>query len=83
MYGVPHSGDFEDYDTCAKAVTDALNCVGGPRRWTPDDIARAHRVGHSKNGEPKPIVIKFSKWKDKMAITKNRKYRDDLEKKGV
>ena len=24
MYGVPHRADFEDYDTCVKAVTDKL-----------------------------------------------------------
>ena len=83
MYGIPHSGDYEDYDACARAVSDVLNSVEGPKRWTPDDIARAHRVGQSRNGEPKPMIVKFSRWKDKIAILRNRKYRDDLEKNGV
>ena len=38
---------------------------------------------HSRHGEPKPVLITFSKWKDETAIITNRKYRDDLEKKGV
>ena len=43
MFGVPHSGTslFEDYDTCTRAVTEALNSVAGPKRWTTDDITRA------------------------------------------
>ena len=40
MYGIPHSGDHEG--TCARAVSDILNCVDGPRRWTPDDIVHTH-----------------------------------------
>ena len=82
MYGIPHSRDYKDYDACARAVSDVLNSVEGPRRWMPD-IARAHRVGHSRNGEPKPTIVKFIKRKDKTAILRNRKYRDDLEKNGV
>ena len=83
MYGKPHSGDHEDYDACARAVSDVLNCVEGPRRWTPDDIARAHRIGQSRDGQPKPMIVKFCRWKDKMAILTNRKYRDGLERRGV
>ena len=46
MLGISHSRDtrFEDYDTCARAVTEALYSVAGPKRWTTDDITRAHRV---------------------------------------
>ena len=80
MYGIPHSGDYKDCDACSRAVSDVLNSVEGPRRWTPDDIARAHRVGQSRNGEPKPMTVKFSRWKDKIAVLRNRKYRDDLER---
>ena len=57
MYGIPHSGDYEDYDPCARAFSDVFSLVERPKRWTPDDIARAHRVGQSRNGEPKPMII--------------------------
>ena len=83
MYGIPHSGAYEDYDVCARAVSDVLNSVEGQRRWMPDNIARVHRVGQSRNGEPKPTIVKFIKQKDKTAILRNRKYKDDLEKNDV
>ena len=59
MFGVPHN-TLEDYDTCARAVVNVLNSVNGPKKWTTDDIAHAHRVGESRNGESKPMIIKFS-----------------------
>ena len=62
MYGIPYSGDNEDYDACARAVSDVLNCVEGPRRWTPDEIARAHRIGGSRDGQPKHMIVKFCKF---------------------
>ena len=62
---------------------DILNSVDGPKKWTTDDIARAHRVGESRNGEPKPMIIKFSRWKDKMAVITDRRFRDNLAKRDV
>ena len=62
MYGIPHSEEFEDYDACARAVVDVLSGVDGPKKWTTDDIARAHRVGESRKCEPKPKIMKFSRW---------------------
>jgi archaellum component FlaC len=85
VYGIPHVGDSdrESYDTCARAVTDILNSVDGPKQWTTDDIARAHRVGRSQEGKPRPMIVKFSNWKDKMSILSDRQYRDSLESRGV
>ena len=60
MYGIPHSGDCEDYVACARAVSDVLSSVEGAGRWTPEEIARAHRVGQSRNGNPKFNTVKFS-----------------------
>ena len=77
MYRIPHSGDYEDYVACARAyedyvacaraVLDVLSSVEGAGRWTPADIARAHRVGQSRNRNPKPNTVKFSRRKDKIA----------------
>jgi archaellum component FlaC len=83
MYGVPQREKFESFDTCARLVADTLNSVEGPKRWTTDDIARAHRVGESRNGRPKPMIVKFNHWKDKMAVITDREYRDGLKEKGV
>ena len=52
IHGSAHSEVFEDYDTCARAVVDVLNNVDGPKKWTTDDITRAHRLGESRNSEP-------------------------------
>ena len=83
MYGVPHNDVFEDYDACARAAMDVLNSVDGPKKFTIDDHARAHRIGESRKGEPKPMIIKFSRWKDKMAIITDRRFRDNLAKRDV
>lgn len=83
LYGVPETEEHENYDACAKAVADVLNSVEGQKKWTPDDIARAHRVGESRDGQPKPMIVKFCRWKDKMSILTNKQYRDSLFKKGV
>ena len=84
-YGLPHRRDsnHEDHDTCAQAVTDVPNSVAGPKRWTADDIARAHRIGQSRDGQPKPMTVKFNRWKDKMTVLSNRQFRDNVENRGT
>ena len=52
IFGVSHNDVLEDYDACARAVVDVLNNVDGPKKWTTDDITRAHRLGESRNSEP-------------------------------
>ena len=81
MYRIPHSRDsrLEDYDTCTQAVTDVLNSGAGPKQWMTDNVARAHRVGQSRDGQPKPMIVKFNRWKDKMTV-KCRQFRDKLER---
>ena len=85
MYRIPHSRDsrLEDYDTCTQAVTDVLNSGAGPKQWMTDNVARAHRVGQSRDGKPKPMIVKFSRWKDKMTVLSNRQFRDNLETRGT
>ena len=54
------------------------------RQWCRGDIVRAHRLGgKSRNGfsRPQPMIVKFTRWSDKMGIlTKGRKA---LKKKGL
>eukprot|EP00745_Piridium_sociabile_P044407 TRINITY_DN93097_c0_g1_i14.p2 TRINITY_DN93097_c0_g1~~TRINITY_DN93097_c0_g1_i14.p2 ORF type:complete len:101 (+),score=14.50 TRINITY_DN93097_c0_g1_i14:35-337(+) len=59
IFGIPHRNDHEDFDTCAMAVVDALNSIDGPKDWTPDDIVRAHRIGQARDGQPRPMIVKF------------------------
>ena len=76
-------GRDSNHDTCAQAVTDVLNSVAGPKRWTTDDIVGAHRIGRSRDGQPKPMVVKFNRWKDKMTVQSNRQLRDNLKNRGM
>ena len=39
--------------------------------------------GQSRDGTPKPMIVKFNRWKDKTTILSNRKFRDDLENQGI
>lgn len=83
FFGVTQQVDDENYDTCAGAVVDTLNSVKTYKTWTDDDIVRAHRVGQARPGEPKPMIVKFRQWRDKMTLIKDKDIRGQLEEKGV
>jgi hypothetical protein len=86
MFGVPSvsSKEREDYDDCCYAVCNVLNSVDrSGREWTDKDIVRAHRVGQARSGEPKPMIVKFTQWRDKMRLITDRDFRAKLERDGV
>ena len=39
--------------------------------------------GQSRDGTPKPTIVKFNRWKDKTTILSNRKFRDNLENQSI
>jgi hypothetical protein len=85
MFGV-HSvstGERESYDDCCNAVCNVLNSVDDGRDWTEQDIVRAHRVGQARPGEPKPMIVKFAQWRDKMKLITDKEFRGRLESEGV
>ena len=65
------------------AVVDTLNSTDGPKEWSPDDIVRAHRVGQSKYGQPRPMIVRFCRWRDKMSLLSDRVTRDKLKQQGI
>jgi len=84
MFGIAESDGAETFDTCAQKVVDALNSVQErPKTWTTEDIERAHRVGTKKNGQPRTMIVKFGRWRDKMAVITNKAYRSKLEGNGL
>ena len=83
MFGVAHVSDKEGYGACARAVCAALNKADNNREWVEDDIVRAHRTGHGRTGEHRPMIIKFQRWKDKMSLFYNEVLRNDLNERGV
>ena len=83
LFGVPPVTDKkEDYDDCADAVLKVLNKsdLGEERVWSVSDIERAHRVGPSKDKEPRTMIVKFANWRDKLSLLKDKSKRENLQK---
>ena len=79
----------ESFETCATKMVELLQGVTR-KSWSKDDIVRAHRIGKqpsfasvagNRQSKPRPMIVKFAKWQDKMDIL--TKGRDVLKKKGV
>nr|KAG5707287.1 hypothetical protein BaRGS_000061 [Batillaria attramentaria] len=69
----------ETFESCAAKVVECLQGTVPNKVWSEDDIVRAHRVGkkpdfasvaanRNQNAKPRPMIVKFTRWKDKMAI---------------
>ena len=83
MFGAAPVSEKEDFEACALAVCAALNKADNNREWVEDDIVRAHRIGHARTGEHRPMIIKFKRWKDKMSLFHNKALRNDLNEREV
>ena len=58
--GIPEIKD-ENTDALAMEVVDTKTVI----KITQNDIDRTHRIGKSKtNGRPRPVIIKFVRYKD-------------------
>ncbi|KAK7485989.1 hypothetical protein BaRGS_00022741 [Batillaria attramentaria] len=55
------------YTACAEQVFELLRSVFPERNWCRNDIERCHRIG-KKGQKPRPVIVKFLHWSDKMAI---------------
>ena len=74
----------ETFETCARKMVEVLRETVPNKVWREEDVIRAHRVGKKQPGasdKPRPLIAKFSRWADKMAIL--TKGRDALRQKGV
>ena len=83
FFNVPESPD-ESYESCADKIVNLLQNTVPNKTWTLDDVVRAHRLGsRGKNSvsNPRPMIVRMSRWKDKMAIISSG--REALKKKGV
>ena len=65
------------FPVCVRKVVAALNDVQNPiKHWTEEDISRAHRTGQSRTDGPRAMIVRFSRWKDKMAVLSDQTLRD-------
>ena len=64
----------ESYERCTERVIQLLNQYFPQRNWRDNDIDRAHRLGSqsTKSSRPRPVIVKFRRWKDAMLIIKDR-----------
>eukprot|EP00745_Piridium_sociabile_P004302 TRINITY_DN1254_c0_g1_i4.p2 TRINITY_DN1254_c0_g1~~TRINITY_DN1254_c0_g1_i4.p2 ORF type:complete len:628 (+),score=117.51 TRINITY_DN1254_c0_g1_i4:174-2057(+) len=83
FFGIPQIQHSENFDMCVAAVVETLNNIDGSRTWTADDFVRAHRVGQRREGQPRPMIARFSRWRDKMLVITNKHIRDNLRLKGI
>nr|KAG5687901.1 hypothetical protein BaRGS_029898 [Batillaria attramentaria]KAG5699159.1 hypothetical protein BaRGS_014458 [Batillaria attramentaria] len=81
FFGIPETTG-ETFVICARKIVDVLKNTVPNRDWKTEDIIRAHRVGGKQTGDkPRPLIAKFTRWSDKMAILTSG--RDALRQKGV
>ena len=79
----PRRGD--SYTSVEQQVVDVLNEFSTSPCWHLADVNRAFRVGvrQERSDQPRPLIIQFYRWKDKMAILNDRNLRDKLRRAGI
>ncbi|KAK7474126.1 hypothetical protein BaRGS_00034655, partial [Batillaria attramentaria] len=75
----------QNYTACAQTIVDVLNQHSTRRTWTIDDVERAHRVGPRKGNsqQPRPLIVRFSRWPDKMAVVQGADLKQNLKDSGI
>ena len=67
----------ETYDSLRKKATDLLNSVVKDKEWREADILRTHRLGKPRSAssgtpKPRPLIIRFVQFHDKLAVLNAR-----------
>nr|KAG5691984.1 hypothetical protein BaRGS_011375 [Batillaria attramentaria] len=75
----------QNYTACAQTIVDVLNQHSTRRTWTIDDVERAYRVGPRKGNsqQPRPLIVRFSRWPDKMAVVQGADLKQNLKDSGI
>ncbi|KAK7484811.1 hypothetical protein BaRGS_00023985 [Batillaria attramentaria] len=82
--GIRESAKQND-TACAQTLVDVLNQHSTRRTWTIDDVERTHRVGPRKGNsqQPRPLIVRFSRWPDKMAVVQGADLKQNLKDSGI
>ena len=62
----------ENYTNMKKKVTDIFNQSVKCKKWYNEDIQRVHRLGRPVNNKPRPIIVRFLLFEDKLMVLKSR-----------
>ncbi|KAK7503267.1 hypothetical protein BaRGS_00005532 [Batillaria attramentaria] len=83
IFGLPESR-AENYHRCAEEVVHFLNYYAHYKQWCTDDLERAHRIGKpgASTRGPRPMIVKFFRWTDKLGLLRNREVRDAMRAHG-
>ena len=77
FFGLGPETPAESFPVCVRKVVAALNDLQNPvKRWTEEDISRAHRTGQSRTDGPRTMIVRFSRRKVKMAVLSDQTLRD-------
>ena len=77
FFGLGPETPAESFQVCAGKAVAALNDLQNPvKRWTEEDISRAHRTGQSRTDGPRTMIVRFSRRKVKMAVLSDQTLRD-------
>ncbi|KAL8560812.1 hypothetical protein ACOMHN_064097 [Nucella lapillus] len=80
----------EIYDSCAETVINLLKKRVPDKECSKADITRGHRLGSSKNqasdsgssrNRPRPMIVKFAHWGDKLHVL--TKGKEGLKREGI
>eukprot|EP00745_Piridium_sociabile_P005575 TRINITY_DN1345_c0_g1_i6.p1 TRINITY_DN1345_c0_g1~~TRINITY_DN1345_c0_g1_i6.p1 ORF type:complete len:715 (-),score=155.21 TRINITY_DN1345_c0_g1_i6:440-2584(-) len=75
----------EDNHMTMQIVLDTLNAYDSSDSWRHEDLVNAFRLGRPRphGGDPRPILVQFCRWSDKMAVLGDSHLRDCLRQEGI
>ena len=79
LHDLPEQGD-ESYQTVRKRVIGLFNNNVKDKNWQDSDISRAHRLGNHSAKKPRPVIVRFNQFQDKLTALKAR---EELRKAGI
>ncbi len=75
----------DNYGANVNVIVDSLNECSSSRTWEHSDIQRAHRLGarRQRSDQPRPLIVEFHRWSDRMEILTDEALRDLLRQEGI
>ena len=80
IFGLAEEPDERNLDAKRIVTQKVLKVACSGEDWSPDDIQRAYRVGESKDGQPRLMLVTFRYCDDKFRVYDGR---DILRKNGI
>ena len=75
----------ENYRTSIERIVDILNDCSSSRTWDKSEIETTYRIGdrRQQSDQPRPLIVTFHRWSDKMEILNDTSSRDLLRREGI